>query len=71
MNTYLVPISEGSRPYIKKIIANNERSAKEKLYNYLFNKYEEVEGDTLEEIKDQLLDLGIDLGQIYDIEEFT
>lgn len=71
MNIYLVPINENAGPYIKKIIANNERSAKEKLFNYFYNKYEDLEGDTLDEIKDQLWDIGIDLGQIYDIEEFT
>lgn len=71
MNVYLVPINEGSGPYIKKVIANNEKLAKEKLYNYFFNKYEELEGITLEDIEGQLWDLGVDLGQIYDIEEFT
>ena len=42
MNIYLIPINEGDGPYIKKIIANNENLAKEKLYNYFFNKYEEL-----------------------------
>lgn len=71
MNIYLIPINEGNGPYIKKIIANNENLAKEKLYNYFFNKYEELEGITLEDIEGQLWDLGVDLGQIYDIEEFN
>lgn len=71
MNTYLVPINEGNGPYIKRIIAKNEKLAEEKLYNYFFNKYEELEGITLEDIIGPLWDLGIDIGQIYDIEEFT
>ena len=71
MNIYLIPINEVDGPYIKKIIANNENLAKEKLYNYFFNKYEELEGITLEDIEGQLWDLGVDLGQIYDIEEFN
>lgn len=69
MNTYLIPINEGSGPYIKKISANNAKIAEEKLFKYFFDKYEFLEGDNLKEIKDQLWDSGIDVGQIYDIDE--
>lgn len=70
MNTYLIPMNEGTGPYIKKIIANSERNAEDKLYKQLYDKYEFVEGDTLAEIRGQLFDEGIDVGQIYDIDEF-
>ena len=36
----------------------------------LYDKYEFVEGDTLDEIQGQLSEEGIDIGQIYDIDEF-
>lgn len=71
MSTYLVPMNEGNGAYIKRIVASSEKSAKEKLFKYLFDKYEDLEGDTLEDIDGQLWDLGIDLGQLYDIEEFV
>lgn len=71
MNTYLVPINEGDGPYIKKILARSEKAASDKLYDYFFNKYEDVDGDTLDEIKDQLWDAGVDIGDIYDIDEFA
>ena len=51
MNTYLIPMNEGTGPYIKKIVANSEQTAKEKLYKQLYDKYEFVEGDTLDEIQ--------------------
>ena len=70
MNTYLIPMNEGTGPYIKKIIANSEQIAEEKLYRQLYDKYEFVEGDTLAEIRGQLFEEGIDVGQIYDIDEF-
>lgn len=63
-------MNEGTGPYIKKIVANSERAAKEKLYKQLYDKYEFVEGDTLDEIQGQLSEEGIDIGQIYDIDEF-
>lgn len=69
MNTYLIPVIEKDNLYIKKIVATSENAAKDKLYNYFFNLYESIEGDTLEEVKSQLLDLGVDFGQIYDSEE--
>ena len=70
MNTYLIPMNESTSPYIKKIVANSEQAAKEKLYKQLYDKYEFVEGDTLDEIQGQLSEEGIDIGQIYDIDEF-
>ena len=70
MNTYLIQMNEGTGPYIKKIVANSEQTAKEKLYKQLYDKYEFVEGDTLDEIQGQLSEEGIDIGQIYDIDEF-
>lgn len=71
MNTYLVPIDEGTGPYIKKIIANNEKLAEDKLYKYFYDKYEDLEGVTLEDITPELSDSGIVFGQIYDIEELA
>ena len=46
MNTYLIPMNEGTGPYIKKIVANSEQTAKEKLYKQLYDKYDFVEGNT-------------------------
>lgn len=69
MNTYLIPIKEGKKLYIKKIVAPSELTVEEKLYDYFFNKYESVEGDSLNEIRDQLKDSNIEFGQFYDIEE--
>ena len=43
MNTYLIPMNEGTGPYIKKIVANSEQTAKEKLYKQLYDKYEFVD----------------------------
>lgn len=45
---------------------------KKKLHKYFFDKYDWVEGDTLDEIVDQLWEEeGIDVGKIYEIEDFT
>ena len=44
---------------------------KEKLYYYFFNKYDFLEGDSLDDIIQQLFDFGIDVGDIYDIEELS
>jgi hypothetical protein len=71
MNTYLIPINEGDGPYIKKIVAKSENDVKEKLYYYFFNKYDFLEGDSLDDIVQQLFDFGIDVGDIYDIEELS
>ncbi len=71
MNTYIVPIKENGKLYIKKLAAAGEHAIEDKLYNYFFNKYEFVEGDSLEEIREQLYNSGIEFGQIYDVEEFT
>lgn len=69
MNTYLIPVKEKGKLYIKKISAASEQAVEEKLYEYFFNKYEFVEGDSLDEIRDQLHDSNIEFGQFYDIEE--
>ncbi len=71
MNTYLVPVKEGESLYIKKIIAASENAACDKLYNYFYNKYEDIEGDSLEEIKAPLWDLEVEFGQIYEIDELS
>jgi hypothetical protein len=69
MNTYLIPVKEKGKLCIKKISAASEQAVEEKLYEYFFNKYEFVEGDSLDEIRDQLRDSNIEFGQFYDIEE--
>ena len=71
MNTYLIPITDDSGVRIKKLVAASRKVAEEKLFNYFYSKFEELEGDTLEDIKEQLLDLGIEFGYIYDLEEFS
>lgn len=71
MNTYVIPVKEKGKIYIKTIVAPSENIVEEKLYNYFYNKYEFVEGDSLEEIRDQLRDSEIEFGQIYDIEELS
>ena len=72
MNIYLVPLNEGEGCFIKKILAKSIKHAEEKLHKYFFDKYDWVEGDTLDEIVDQLWEEeGIDVGKIYEIEDFT
>lgn len=69
MNTYLIPVKEKGKLYIKKIIAVSEQAVEEKLYEYFYDKYEFIEGDSLNEIKDQLKDSNIEFGQFYDVDE--
>lgn len=71
MNTYLVPLKEAKGCHIKKILASSLKHAEDKLYKYLFDKYDYVEGDSLSEIKPQLNENSIDFGMIYEIEDFT
>ncbi len=71
MNTYLIPVKERDSLYIKKIVAPSESAAEDKLYEYFYNKYEDIEGTNLEEIRDPLWDLDIEFGQIYEIDELS
>jgi len=71
MNTYLIPICDGDNNIIKSIVANSLNQAKDKLYNYLFNKYDSASSEDLEELCDELLDDNVVVGNIYELEDFT
>lgn len=71
MNTYLIPIKEKGILYIKKIVAPSEQSANDKLFDYFYNKYDTIEGDTLEDIRTQLWNMKVEFGQLYDYEELA
>lgn len=71
MNTYLIPIKEEGILYIKKIVAPSEQDANDKLFDYLYNKYDTIEGDALEDIRIQLRDMDVEFGQLYDYDELA
>lgn len=70
MNTYLVPIKEGDKLYIKKIMATSFEDAKDRLYNYFLNKYDEIDETCLEDMVNPLWDIDVEFGDIKELEEF-
>lgn len=70
MNIYLIPICDQSDNYIQKIVANSLEQAKERLYNELFDRFDWTESDNLDDLRKELTEDGIFVGDFYDIEDF-
>lgn len=72
MNTYLIPFADDVVCDILCVKASNYSEAKEKAVNKLANKYESVDyASDFDEAVHDLAELGIAVGDIYDIEEFN
>lgn len=71
MNIYIVPIADYPTVKVEKIVANSLRQAEDKLYQRLFDKYEDVEADNLNSLRKELRKNDILVGDLYDIEDFV
>lgn len=71
MNTYLLPVSDSEGPWIESARANSVIEAESKFVKYFADSYDFVDyGDTFNNLKDTMFDHDIQIGDIYDIEEF-
>lgn len=73
MNTYLIPIFDfdSEYPYIQKIVAKSYSDAKEKVMDFVCNKYDlDYPTDWEEFISDIIPNSNITVGKLSEIEEF-
>lgn len=71
MNTYLLPVSDFEGPWIESVRANTVTEAESKFVKYFADSYEFIDyGDSFPVFKDTMIDHDIQIGDIYDIEEF-
>lgn len=71
MNTYLLPISDGSDCWIEHVVAKGVVEAEEKFVKNLADDYEFIDyGDDFKNMQAVMLDNGFTVGDVYDIEEF-
>lgn len=71
MNIYIVPIADYPTVKVERIVANSLEQAEDKLYQRLFDKYEDVEADDLNSLRKELRKNDILVGDLYDIEDFV
>ena len=71
MNTYLLPVSDGSDCWIERVMARGVVEAEDKFVKDLADAYDFIDyGDDFNSMKAVMTDNGFVVGEIYDIEEF-
>lgn len=73
MNTYLLPTCDtvSLDTTVKKVVARNLEEAQDKFITLFTNAHNIDYPADFEELFDNLLDIGIIIGDIYNLEEFT